>query len=274
LRRVLRSAFNKAVKLRRMPSNPVLTTDQVKYREPAMRTFTLEQAERFLRAAEDDRLGALYTITLSLGLREGEGIGLKPEDIDLDNRVIPVRHQLQWNKLPGEEEGHWDELPCKWNSTGDLPMTETIYRALVRHTARRQQEATTTTGWKDSGYLFVSVTGAPLHKRNVLTAFHKSCDAAGVPRIRFHDTRHTCGTLLHAQGAGEFTIQAALRHAQLSTTRRYVHVPTDVVKEAVTRVESGIEAAKQKMKEKERQERKAASEVQATVIQPQTEMIQ
>ena len=92
--------------------------------------------------------------------------------------------------------------------------------------------------WKDSGRLFVSVTGAPLHTRNVSEAFHLVCDRANVPRIRFHDTRHSCGTLLHVQGADPFIIQKVLGHSQLSTTRRYTHVPIQVTKTALDGLES------------------------------------
>ncbi len=238
LRSVLRSAFNKAVKLHRLEANPVLGTDAVQYKRLETTPFTSEEAQRFLRAAEDDRLGALFTIAVSLGLREGEVCGLKPEDVDLGNRVVHVRRSLKWLKLPGEKEGHWLEGEPKQHSRGDLPMTEAIYRALVRHIARRQKEASETKGWRDSGYLFTSVTGAPLHARNLLGAFHAVCTAANVPKIRFHDTRHTAGTMLHLQGANPFVIQKVLRHSQLVTTRRYVHVPVPITKAALDRVDA------------------------------------
>jgi integrase len=76
--------------------------------------------------------------------------------------------------------------------------------------------------WNDSGYLFVSPTGAPLHERNLTEAFHSACDNAVVPRIRFHDMRHCCGTLLHVQRADPFIIHTVLGHSQLSTKRRYI----------------------------------------------------
>jgi integrase len=239
LRAVLRSAFNKAVRLRRMESNPMLGTDPVKYLQQESRTFTAEEGRRFLDAAADARLGALFMIALSLGLRKGEAIGLKPEDIDLEHRIVHVRRSLAWVKLPGEERGRWIEREPKRGSVRDLPLTETLYRALVRHLARRQDEAFAAgERWNDSGYLFVSVTGAPLHERNVSEAFHLLCDRAKVPRIRFHDTRHSCGTLLHVQGADPFIIQKVLGHSQLSTTRRYTHVPIQVTKTALDGLES------------------------------------
>lgn len=264
LRAVLRSSFNRAVKLRRLANNPVLGTDAVTYTPTDTATFTMEQGLRFLEAAENNRLGAMFAIMLSVGLREGECAGLKAEDIDLDNRIIHVRRSLQWIKLPGEDDGHWIERPPKAKSQRDLPLTETLYCSVVRHIARRQHEAAATKCWRDSGYLFTSVTGAPLHPRNVLDAFHQLCDAAQVPRIRVHDARHSCATMLHAQGADPFIIQRVLGHSQLSTTKRYVHLPVEVTRAAVTGLEAAFAATKKK-----REEHEAETEAKpaATVVQ-------
>jgi len=113
-------------------------------------------------------------------------------------------------------------------------------RTLVRHIARRQEEAATTKAWKDSGYLFTSVTGAPLHERNLRESFHALCDTAKVPKIRFHDVRHTAGTL---QGADALVIQEVLGHTQLRTTVRYTHIPISVTKQAINRLDALYTAA-------------------------------
>jgi integrase len=269
LRAVLRSAFNKAVKLRRMDMNPVLGTDPVNYTPQETATLSADEAIRFLEAAEHDRLGALFIIALSLGLRKGEAIGLKPEDVDLDRRMIYVRRSLQWVKLPDEKQGHWNERPPKRNSKRSLPMTESIYRAVVRHIARRLEDAAKVKAWKGCGYLFTSVTGAPLHERNVSEAFYALCGRAKVPAIRFHDTRHSCGTLLHVQGADPFIIQTVLGHSQLSTTRRYTHVPVEVTKAAVTGLESLFEVTRDKRKAEEEKKRAAAEQVPAERVPTQ-----
>lgn len=102
--------------------------------------------------------------------------------------------------------------------------------------------------------------GAPLHERNVSEAFHALCDRAKVPRIRFHDTRHSCGTLLNAQGASPFTIQRVLGHSQLSTTKRYTHVPIEVTKAALDGVESLVEATRKKPEGQQEPESKPAQQ--------------
>jgi integrase len=272
LRTVLRASFNVAKKKRRIETNPIVDTEPIRYDRAETGTFTLEEGLRFLDAAENDRLGCLFVVMLSLGLREGEGIGLKADDIELDACVLHVRRSLQWNKMPGEKEGRWIERPPKAKSKRDLPITETIRRAVIQHLARRQKEAGGK-GWlQDSGYLFTSVSGAPLHARNVLEAFHQLCDAAQVPRIRVHDARHSCATLLHAQKADGFTIQQVLGHSQLSTTRRYTHVDIAVTKPAITALESAFDGERKKQEEKRQQERNRAAAAEA--IQPPTTLVQ
>jgi integrase len=239
LRTVLRASFNVAKRKKRIEVNPICDTEPVQYERQPSATFTVEEAKRFIAAAEFDRLGALFIIAVTLGLREAEVSGLKSEDLELDRRVLHVRRTIQHVKLPGDKKGHWEEGPPKTDpSKRALPVTETIYRAVIRHLARRQEEAAKTKNWKDSGYLFVSVTGQPLHPSNLLRAFHAVCDAAKVPRIRLHDTRHTAGTMLHAQGASPFVIQAVLGHSQLSTTKRYTAIPMEVSKAALEKVEA------------------------------------
>lgn len=266
LRAVLRSSFNKAVRLNRLKINPVLATDPIHRVEQESAVFTPEQALVFLDAAKDHRLGALFTVALSLGLRKGEASGLKPEDIDLDGRVVHIRRSLQWVRMPDAKEGHWIDRPPKRGSFRDLPMTEAVYRSLVSQMARRQGEAATTRGWIDSGYLFVSVTGAPLHEKNISNEFYALCDSVNVPRIRFHDCRHSCGSFLNAQGASAFTIQKILGHSQLSTTNRYTHIPLVVSKAALDGVDTLVEATRKKP-EDQPDAKPAPTPQEATLIQ-------
>jgi len=106
----------------------------------------------------------------------------------------------------------------------------------------------------------------------LLESFHKLCDVAKVPRIRVHDTRHSCGTLLHVQGADPFVIQEVLGHSQLTTTRRYTHVPIGVTKTAVVSLEAAFEMERKRQKDK--QELEATDQVAPTTIQPQSTLVQ
>jgi integrase len=83
---------------------------------------------------------------------------------------------------------------------------------------------------------FTSSTGTPLDQDKLTKIFHELCDSAKVPKIRFHDLRHTCGTFLHSQGVSPFTIQEILGHSQIVTTRRYTHADTTLQKSALGKV--------------------------------------
>jgi site-specific recombinase XerD len=90
------------------------------------------------------------------------------------------------------------------------------------------------------------LTGAPLHERNLSEAFHKLCDDAKVPKIRFHDVRHTAGTPLHVQGADALVIKEVLGHTQLRTTDRYTHILISVTKQTLNRLDALYTAAPNK----------------------------
>ncbi len=151
----------------------------------------------------------MLVVALSLGLRKGEVSGLRVD--------FHVHRQLQWIKFRGEEDGHWIEQNRKQRAKRDLPFPEAVYRFLVRRLAKCNADAIAAgEHWHDTGYLFVNPAGTPIHTSNVSKAFRLTCARAGVQRIRFYDTRRTCGTMMHTGGADPFVIQAVLGHTQLS----------------------------------------------------------
>jgi integrase len=238
IRTVLRAAFKRAVKLKRIAWNPVDALDTVSVEVAETEVFTPEQAEAFLEAAKTHRLEALFWLALGLGLRKGELCGLSIVDVDFENALIHIREILQRVKLPGEEKSRILEgTPKSRASQRTLPIPECVLDALQRHMVRREEESLLAgSAWKESGRVFTTTIGTALDGDNLTKEFHQLADVAKVPKIRFHDLRHTCGTFLHAQGVSPFTIQEILGHSQLVTTRRYTHVDTALQKSALTKV--------------------------------------
>ena len=118
-----------------------------------------------------------------------------------------------------------------------LPLPDCAIEALRRHASRREDERLlAASAWQESGRVFTSTIGTMLDGDNLTKVFHDLCETAKVPKIRFHDLRHSCGTLLHAEGVSPFTIQEILGHSQLVTTRRYTHVDTALQKSALGKV--------------------------------------
>lgn len=219
------------------------------------RFLTLEEARRFLNAADGDRLNALYRVVLPLGLREGEALALRWDDVDFEARTILVRHTLQ--RVPRRDRSRRGQgeglvlLPTKTRrSRQKLPMPEMCVRALKAHRARQLEERFAAgSRWLDTDFVFTTPTGAPLHGKDVLEdSFYRICERASIPHstrerqrgpvedrgLRFHDLRHSCASLLIAQGVPLRIVQELLRHTNIRTTAdRYTHLVPSVVAEAV-----------------------------------------
>ena len=94
--------------------------------------------------------------------------------------------------------------------------------------------------WQDSGLVFTSPIGTPLDPRNLTREFQAMLSAApGVPRVRFHDLRHTAATLLLAQGVDPRTIMETLGHSQISLTlNTYSHVLPTLQHDAANKLDA------------------------------------
>jgi integrase len=121
------------------------------------------------------------------------------------------------------------------------PLTVT---ALKRHrTQQKREQLKAGAAWKPSGLVFTSSIGTPLDDRNVRRAFHDLLTAAKLPTIRIHDLRHTCATLLLAQGVHPKVVQEILGHSQISLTLdTYSHVLPHVGQEAAQQMHELLRA--------------------------------
>ena len=89
-------------------------------------------------------------------------------------------------------------------------------------------------GWQDTGLVFTNQLGGPIEPRNMNRMFYRLCEKAGVPKVRVHDLRHSCATLLFAQGVEAATVQAILRHSSIAvTTGIYMEVIERVKRDAL-----------------------------------------
>jgi integrase len=164
---------------------------------------------------------ALYVVALSLGLRRGEALGLRWEDVDLDTRTlrIEVSMGVVGGKLTLGE-------PKSATSRRTLPIPASLVTALRAHAIRQMEERLVVgSRWQDTGYVFTSTVGTPIHPGNLMKSFHALLDRAGLPRIRFHDLCHSCASLLAAQGVPARVAMEVLGHADIRITQNiYTHV--------------------------------------------------
>ncbi|WP_082518928.1 site-specific integrase [Leifsonia sp. Leaf336] len=174
-----------------------------------------EQVGTFLDAASQHRLGALFELAILTGLRRGEAIGLRWDDVDLTRRTITVRNnRTQAGRTIVEGTAKTD--------AGDnrvLSMSDAVVGALVAWKLRQQEEAEAFKEvWTDTGYVFTYEDGQPLKPQYATRLFDKIRASAGLPRMTFHGQRHENASLLLSGGADIAVVSKMLGHSSVSVT--------------------------------------------------------
>jgi integrase len=209
---VLRRALSIAVRQRLLPYNPATAVDLPRPRTDTARPLTLEEAHALLVATRTDRLHALWRLALVTGLRQGELLGLAWDDID--GATITVRYQLQ------RIDRAWVRTAPKAARTlTRVALDAETVAVLDEHRLTMAEERTPE--WAYFGHVFLTPAGRPYHRPAILREWHAACDAAGIPRRRFHDARHTAAHLLTDLGVDEKTRMARLGHTTVEMSRHY-----------------------------------------------------
>jgi integrase len=187
---ILHRALEQAVKWGIVPRNVCKATTPPKPNPEEIRPLDSEQAKRILEASRGDRLEALYVLAVTAGLRVGELLGLKWEDVDLDTGVLRVRRTRSRAKTG-------PTFTAPKNGKGrQLRLTRRAVEALKSHKAAQNTERLKIESlWMEDNLVFCTHAGRPLDFRNLARAsFKPLLKKAGLPDIRFHDLRHTCAT--------------------------------------------------------------------------------
>ena len=217
INQVISSAMDMAVRHKLILSNPTEGCELPKVEHREMKTLPAEQLGAFLREAKESGVYELYYLDLATGLRRGELLGLKWEDIDLQNGIIHVRRQV------ARVDGEVKELPLKTkNSYRNISISQDAVAMLTEMEAHRS-----------SDYVFPASTGGPISPDSVNNMLHRVLKRAGLPSIRFHDLRHTFATLALQNGVDIKTVSGMLGHFSAGfTLDTYAHVTTSAQKEA------------------------------------------
>lgn len=189
---------------------------------PEFTTLTGRQIRALLDSIEDPQRLALYTLAASSGLRQGEQLGLKWDDIDFDRKVLAVRRSLQWSKGSGLVLAEVKTARSRRN----VALSGRAVMALEKaRTAQKVARMKAGPAWEDTGLVFTSEAGRPLKPQRVTHVFQEDLAKAGLPRVRYHDLRHTAATLLLEAGTHPKVVQEMLGHATIAVTMdTYSHV--------------------------------------------------
>ena len=214
LHEALRRALNRAVALGLLATNPCAGVQLPRAPRTTMQPFTREEAVRFLRAVRGSRFEALFVLAITTGMRRGELLGLRWQDVDLERaRVRVSRSYVAWSSRGG---GDTYVEPKSAGSRRAIDLTPTAVEALSRHERRTKGSGL----WGQDRPVFSSGSGdTPVNPGNLTSRHFKPIlGRAGLPDIRFHDLRHTCATLLLGQGVHPKYVQTLLGHATIAMT--------------------------------------------------------
>lgn len=232
---VLRRALEQARRDELIPRNVAKLVQPPRVPRPERRWLTDDQARQLLDELRQDRLYAVYAVAIATGLRRGEVLGLRWTDVDLDARTVHVRASLQ------RVDGQLVLVDPKTKmSQRPVPLPEVCVAALREHQARQAQDREQALVWLDEwGLVFTTKHGTPIEPRNLLRHFQATCERIGLPRMRFHELRHTCASLLLAQGVEPRVIMELLGHSMISTTLDvYAHVMPALQRDAADKMDA------------------------------------
>ena len=226
---VLSTALNQAVDDGLIPSNPASRVKKaVKREQVPMRSLSPEEASRLLRAATGTRDEALITVALRTGMRQGELAALRWEDVDLTGKSsITVRRSADTRTKTRVST-------TKTGKERKIHIGPRTVEVLKAHRARQLEERMAATSWADPGLVFPNTKGKIRRRDSVMRSLRRFLEEAGLPvGVRFHDLRHTAGTLALRQGVPLHTVSRMLGHADPAMTlRRYAHVLEDMREDA------------------------------------------
>ncbi len=227
---VLNTALRAAVKKGLIPSNPCAGADMPKMPKHEMHAWDAEQVKRFQAESAKDRLHALYVVAIGTGMRQGELFGLRRSDIDFDEGCLSVRRSLE------DVRG---QLKLKEPKTAAarrrIELPSHVRAELHEHRKRMLAEGQDVR----DGLVFCDGDGGFLRRSNVLRrSYFSILKRAGLPRIRFHDLRHTAASLLLMLGDNPKVVQERLGHARVEVTlNTYSHVLPTMQKEAAKKLD-------------------------------------
>jgi integrase len=182
-----------------------------------------------------DRLEALYAVAITTGLRRGEVLGLRWEDVDLDEGTLAVRRALQ--RLSG---GLQFTEPKTDRARRTLALPAVTVAALRAHRKRQLEERMAAgSRWHEMGLVFSTGIGTPLDPADLNHHFRRTLERARLPQKRFHDLRHGAASALLAAEVHPRVVMEILGHSNISLTMNtYTHVVEQLKREAAAKMDA------------------------------------
>ncbi|MFE0785133.1 tyrosine-type recombinase/integrase [Streptomyces mutabilis] len=256
IHRTFRTSLNEAVRRGHLTRNPVQLAKAPRVSEEEIEPFTVEEVKRLLRAADDRRNSARWAVALALGLRQGEALGLKWADVDMERGVLMVRRSRRRPRYAhgcgdpcGRKAGYCPQRQRTNPETADtksragrrsVGLPAQLVDLLRVHRAKQDAERSAAgEKWADEGWLFATPDGRGTPPRTDYDDWKELLAAAKVRDGRLHDARHTAATVLLILGVSERAVMGLMGWSTTAMAARYQHM-VDTVRVDVARQVDGL----------------------------------
>lgn len=253
--RTIRTALNEAVRRGHIARNPARLAKAPQLDDHEIEPYTVDQVKRLLVEAGKRRNSARWAIALALGLRQGEALGLKWSDVDLDNGTLTVRRARQrpkWRHGCDGSCGHkhagycTERVPTRAaaaatkSSAGrrTIGIPQSLISLIESH-QREQQAERAKAGqlWQEAGWLFTTPTGDPINPRSDYDDWKQLLKNAGVRDGRLHDARHTAATVLLLLGTPDRAVMSIMGWSNPAMAKNYQHMTGRINSDIAKRVD-------------------------------------
>jgi len=218
----LSQALKQAVKWQLVIRNVCNAVDAPRVTHKQSKTWTVQEARTFLAGAEHDTYHPYWLLALTTGMRRGELLGLRWQDVDFERHRVHVRQTV----TVGAKGVPIFQEPKTAKARRAIPVPPTVTAALRAHRTRQlARRLTVGAAWRDYDLVFCVADGGPVNPGNVLRNMRAIAKRASVPPLNIHSMRHTHATLLLADGQNAKVVQERLGHANIALTLTvYGHV--------------------------------------------------
>lgn len=251
--RTLRTALGEAERRGHLGRNPAQLVRPPRIQPELVEPFTLDEIQRVLSAAKERRNGARWAIALALGLRQGESLALRWDDVDLETKSLRVRatrlrpvYEHGCEGDCGRSAGYCSQrrqtngiIGATKSAAGNrvVGLPDELVSLLKDH-RRTQFEERIRAGslWEEGGWVFTTLAGRPISPNSDYHEWRALLERAGVRHARLHDARHSAAAVLLVLGVPERTVMSIMGWSSTSMAARYQHVTDPIRREVANRV--------------------------------------